>query len=1056
MSARLRLLACILASLLSATVLFAQSESASIRGSVTDVTGALVPQATVRLVNIDRGTKMGTESNDSGFYTFANVHPGRYRMEVEKNGFKVVHLVGLVVNVQDNLEENFKLDVGAVSESLTVSAEAENVSTGDGTVSTVVTRQFLDKIPLNGRTVQSLITLTPGVVLTKASGGNQGQFSVNGQRADTNYFTVDGVSANIGHSAFMGQIGDTGGSLPGLTATGGTNNLVSVDAMQEFRIQTSSFAPEYGRQPGGQVSIVTRSGTNEFHGTAFEYLRNDFFDANDWFAAHYGLEKAELRANDFGGVFGGPLWRDHTFFFISYEGQRLRLPNTLVSSVPSTATRQAAPPSAKPIFDAFPIPNGPDQPNGLAQFVGAYSNKSDLDATSLRIDHTFNSRVTVFARYNHAPSDFVSRQTNVASMLNAARYTTDTATAGATALITNRMTNEFRANWSRNKIDSRFINDNYGGAVPLDTTSLLPSYMTNKTTQFVVYFNGLYYVTGNIVNHRQRQLNLVDNLTWVRGTHEMKFGVDYRRMSAVYDPVHYTLDYFTSISDILAGNPTFAFATLAEGPLNPIFPNVSLYAQDTWRVTPRLQLTCGLRWDYNPAPHEANGNDPYTVTNVNDPANMALAPRGTPYFHARKSNFAPRIGISYAINQSQRWQTVVRGGFGVFYDLASEDAGGGYAGYPFSAFAPFFSTVPADPATVPQPQLKADPTVPPYDGSILAFDPNLKQPRTYQWNVAVEQQLGAPQTITFAYVGAAGRDLLRQFAYFSKLYLPSSILNDNFTSNVSVITNTGYSNYHALQVEFRRRLASGLQGLASYTWSHSLDNASDNQTSLAPPQQVGPNTDYGSSDFDIRHSFAAAFTYNVPTPRLGRASFVFRDWMLDGIFHAHTAAPVNVFLGTDNLNLGFFATTVARPNVMPGIPLYLYGSQYPGGKIVNNTPDQGGPGCLGPFCTPPAGEQGDLGRNALRGFGAWQLDFGLVRSFKLSERFDLQFRSEFFNIFNHPNFGDPVGDMSQGTFGQSTMMLNRSLGAATSGGGLNPLYQIGGPRSIQFALKLQF
>ncbi|HXJ86144.1 MAG TPA: carboxypeptidase regulatory-like domain-containing protein, partial [Candidatus Binatia bacterium] len=323
----------------------AQAESASIRGSVLDPTGAVVRDATVRLIDMDRGAQTERPTEDRGFYTFANVRPGHYCMEVEKSGFKMVRLQGITVNVLSNLEQNFRLEVGKASESITVEANAVNVNTMDGTVSTVVDRHFADNLPLNGRSFQTLILLTPGVVVSSTAADDQGQFSVNGQRADGNYFTVDGVSANFGVTGFPPLMQSAGGGLPALSAMGGTNGLVSVDAMQEFRVQTSSFAPEFGRTPGGQISVATRSGTNRIHGTLFDYFRNSVLDANDWFSNFNQLPKPDERQNDFGGVFGGPIIKDKTFFFFSYEGLRLRQPATQESIVPDAASRQVETPA---------------------------------------------------------------------------------------------------------------------------------------------------------------------------------------------------------------------------------------------------------------------------------------------------------------------------------------------------------------------------------------------------------------------------------------------------------------------------------------------------------------------------------------------------------------------------------------------------------------------------------------------------------------------------------------------------------------------------------------
>src|SRR5712671_2476042 len=308
----------------------AQSESATLSGRVTDPGGSAVVGAQVVLTNVETNVESRTKTNNAGLYVFTGVHPGKYRVAAGATGFKVLIKDGLVLHVQDELAENFALTLGTISETVTVTADATPMNTTDATVSTVVDRNFAENIPLNGRSFQSLIQLTPGVVLTANNGFDTGQFSVNGQRANANYWMVDGVSANIGISASPSPGSGLAGTLGSTSVVGGTNSLVSVDALQEFRIQTSTYAPEFGRTPGGQISIVTRSGTNQFHGTAFDYFRNTVLDANDWFADEKGLPKAPERQNDFGGVFGGPILRDNTFFFFSYEGLRLRQPQAMV------------------------------------------------------------------------------------------------------------------------------------------------------------------------------------------------------------------------------------------------------------------------------------------------------------------------------------------------------------------------------------------------------------------------------------------------------------------------------------------------------------------------------------------------------------------------------------------------------------------------------------------------------------------------------------------------------------------------------------------------------
>src|ERR1700756_5430139 len=391
--------------------LHAQSTNASLTGRVTDPSKATIAEAKVAAVNTGTNFRYESTTNTAGEYALANLLPGTYRIEVEKSGFKKLIRPEVILHVQDTLAIDFEMAVGSVSDTVTVQAGAPLVNTTSATVSAVVDQTFVENMPLNGRSFQTLILLTPGVVVTATAFDDQGQFSVNGQRADANYFTVDGVSANFGVTGYPPLVQAAGGALPALTALGGTNSLVSMDAMQEFRVQTSSFAPEFGRTPGGQISILTRSGSNHFHGTAFEYFRNDVLDANDWFSNRDHLPKPAARQNDFGGVFGGPILKDKTFFFFSYEGLRLRQPATQETVVPDTASRQKAPSTMQPYLNAYPVPNGAELGSGTAQFNGSYSNPSSLDAYSIRIDHAINSKLSIFGRYTNSPSQTKVRNT---------------------------------------------------------------------------------------------------------------------------------------------------------------------------------------------------------------------------------------------------------------------------------------------------------------------------------------------------------------------------------------------------------------------------------------------------------------------------------------------------------------------------------------------------------------------------------------------------------------------------------------------------------------------
>ncbi len=347
------------AALLLTGGLFAQ-DLATVTGSITDPSGAVVPGANVSIIKTDSGLKRSTVTNADGLYVLPSIPPGKYEMHVDKVGFQSLVRDNITLNVATTARINVELQVGDTRQSVTVTGGNDMVQSTPS-VGTVVDREFVGNLPLNGRSFQALIMLAPGVVPTKATGNSPGQFSVNGQRANANYIMVDGVGANFGITA-DGTVGQTGaGSIPGFSVSGSTSNLVSVDALQEFKIVTSTFAPEYGRTPGGQVSIVTRSGTNAFHGTVFNYFRNDLLDATDWFTNANRLSKPALRQNNFGGVLGGPAIHNRTFFFFSYEGLRLRQPLTTISQVPSLASRQAAIPAIRPFMNALPLRTAPTQ-----------------------------------------------------------------------------------------------------------------------------------------------------------------------------------------------------------------------------------------------------------------------------------------------------------------------------------------------------------------------------------------------------------------------------------------------------------------------------------------------------------------------------------------------------------------------------------------------------------------------------------------------------------------------------------------------------------------------
>jgi hypothetical protein len=1029
----------------------AQTTNATLSGQITDTSGAAVPDAKVVIVNDATNVKYETKTNRDGIYVEPNLPPSTYHIEITKPGFKTVMQPGIELHVEDARAANYTLQVGTISETVTVQAQSHMINTQDATISTTIDRNFAENLPLNGRTFQTLILLTPGVVFTNPT-FDVGQFSVNGQRSNTNYFEVDGVSANIsaprqfGGGQFAGA--QAAGQLPGQSITGGTNGLVSVDGMQEFKIQTSSYAPEFGRSPGGQVSIQTRSGTNRLHGALFEYLRNDKLDANDWFNDANALPKAEERQNDFGGVLGGPLIKDRTFFFLSYEGLRLRLPQSKLQTVPSLRLRNIASPALQPILNSFPIPTGPEfldgttqQPTGAAPYADSHSNTSSIDAGSIRLDQALGKHLTLFGRYSYSPSSIESRGGSNPSEVDRTGSRIQSLTVGANWSISSSLNNEFRLNYSRVNADLEASQSPVGGAQRINPSYLTPTglslpKMLNRI-RVTDHRKNFFLNIGPFEKNLQRQINFADAISYAFGRHQLKLGVDFRRLSPLLGPLDYESQSIISGETNIQNGTVSSLFLLAQKGAEPLFQNFSSFGQDTWRASRRLSLTYGLRWEINPAPSEAHGLIPYNVIGMNNPPTASLASPGTPQYSTTFNNFAPRFGAAFVILQRASFQTVIRAGVGSFYDLGSDQAASGYSSIPFAALSASRNVAyPLTATTAPPPPFTF---TPPFD-LIYAIDPHLKLPYSVQWNVALDQSLGANQQLSISYVASEGKRLLRQDNLQN--------FNPEFVE-VLAVRNAASSNYQSMQLQFTRRLTRGLQGLASYSYSHSLDDAS---TGVSPTNATttffNPLIDKGASDFDVRHAVRGALTYNVPT---WKANFVSKavlgDWSIDAIGLAQTGLPVDLIGGFAQDSSG----TSVRPDLsIPRQPLYIYGSAFPGGRSFN-------PAAFSPVPVDSSGNplrQGTLGRNVMRGFGASQLDFGLHRRFQLNEAINLQFRSEFFNIFNHPNFGQIDNFCCDPPFGQAGATLSNSLGSG--GAGLSSLYQIGGPRSIQFALKLQF
>jgi hypothetical protein len=1109
--------------LLMASPGFAQTDNASVSGRVTDPAGAVVPGTMVELQSADRGTVTKTVTNESGIYVFPAVRAGIYHVTVRKNGFQQVDFVGLTVNTQDHIEQNFNLKVGAVSEAVTVEANAIAVESS-AAVSTVVDNAFVQTIPLNGRTFQSLLLMTPGMVF---STGEQGQLSVNGGRTDSNYFTVDGASANFGSGVQSLYDQSAAGAIPGFNSYGSTQNLLSLDAMQEVKIQTSTYSAEFGRQPGGQISLVSKGGSNVYHGTASDYLRNSAADANYWFSDQLGKAKVPNRANNFGATLGGPVripgiynGKDKTFFFFSYEGLRTALPQpAAVSNVPAACLHNnpALNSYTQALMDAFPLPNtSPGScattSTGVGTYTTSWNNFTNMNSYSLRLDQAVGSRWNFFIRANHAYSE---SRVYALAQLSHWPVKTDTETAGVTTQITHTMTNSFRLNFSRSIAQDHIEWTTAFGGQPInDIMSFLPAGVPNYAVPyFTVPGNGRYEV-GPYTYHRQAQWNVVDNATWQAGRHSVTYGADLRWMKPFYlDNGYIYQASLTNIANLLQ-NTTSSGDLITTLPIEASVRNLSFYANDSWRVQRHLTVSLGLRWDINPAASFGPYHLP-RFTGFPDVTALALNPQPGPLYPTPMKEFAPRVGVAYQLKLFKDWDTVIRGGWGVFYDLGQGTALATSHTFPF-ALTQTITALPfplaANTYTTPTLPYPLTPPYGPPTGVVTfgVFNPNFSLPRTQQYSLGIEQQIGREQMLTVSYVGNHGQDLLMRYEYN---YLNGTI-NPNFKSGTRLyITRNdgqagGFSYYDGLQVQFMRRMSHGLQVLANYTWSHALDTSSNDSTfnpGVNPAAVLAESAanQYGTSDYDRRQIFNLAAVYAVPrlhpaNEALKWMSRVFvNGWETSYNYKFQSGQPYGpVFEYYDTADGQ--GTEGYRLDRVPGQPLYIQNSYDPTGQSLNPAA----------FAIPASALQpnaglvgnGNTSRNEFLGPRLSQLDFAIRRDFQVTERVRLQFSAELFNVLNHPNFQTPntiyayvyntktggptacpgtttaasgvscnmyfpdsrLGGTVAATsaFGEITTLAN-GISAGGSAGysfdiSLNPRYSIGGPRSAQFTLRLSF
>jgi hypothetical protein len=1092
-----------LAALLLSCAAAAQGVRASLLGHVTDESGAAVPGAQVTITNAGTNETRTTETDASGNYVVPQLLPGEYTLSVELTGFKKEIRKGIVLETGQEARIDVSLKVGSVAETIEVSAESPLIQSESMAIGNVVDQKKIVELPLNGRDYLQLAQLQPNVFAPAQNStlGFRGGFNVAGNSEIANNYIKDGIDNND-------------------ETTNQPLHRPILDAVREFKVLTGTYSAEYGRQAGGQVIVTTRSGTNELHGAAYEFHRNSPLDARNRFAP----VKPSFRRNQFGGVLGGPFRRDSSFFFVGYEGQRRGQQEAGTAPVPSLAMRNGDfseistalvnpfdnnarfPNNQIPqalwskqgagLLALYPLPNT----TGAQNFVSAGTGQYNLDQFSIRFDQKLTSKDTMFAAYEFSDgAEFFPISNPLCSARDVPGWGCDElqrtmhAALVWTRIFGPRLVNEARFGYTRfgfyrlqQDRDKDVVNRlGIGGLTDAGRTPF-----NNGAPQTTV--TGVATIGGptNLPQGRHdNTYHYVENMTLIQGPHTLRWGADIRRFlfnsfftSFGRGALTFNGQYSgNAIADLLLGLPRQADRNLGEPFHNAMTFSSGFYFQDDWKISPRLTLNLGLRYELNLPPIEKVNKiasfDPKTNTikvaggqeAFINPANnqLELRPRadvGRRLWETDTNNFAPRIGLAW--RPFGGTSTVIRAGFGTFYNL--QIVGNGIT--PLSRNSPFRKRQTAGPfaaAARPLPSLvdvfSGNPTVVP-----PGIDPDFLTAYINQWSLSFQRELARNFVVDVSYLGSQGHKLPISWN-INQAVLPRSPTD---TSSVNsrrpfqgygsitggYISSIGNSNFNALQIRTERRFGAGLSFVSSYTWSRSIDDfqgiSTGSDSSGTAQNFLNLGAERALSDFDVHHRYVLSYVYDLPFGKGRRfdlsspAAAVFSGWQLTGILTLQGGRPFTPLTNIDISNTGGGND---RPNLIGDPRLSNRGpdrwfntcTRLQNGSLAN---------CLAGespvWEIPAAGNFGNAGRNILRGDGLKNFDLGIYRSFRLTERQNLQFRAEVFNLANHPNYYFPTQSaLSSATAG------NASFGKISRAAFSN---QIGAQRQIQFALKYVF
>ena len=1063
----------------------AQQDMGVITGLVTDPSGGAIVGARITVTNLDTNETRTVVTSEAGVYTVGPLRVGRYSVTAEMQGFKRAVYPEIRLSAQDRARADIRMEVGDVVEAVSVTAEIPVLQAESSTLAHVVTAREMRELPLNGRNFQQLAWTSAGVIPATRSRDRESGFNANGQPMTQNTFLIDGV--------------DNNNNVMGMQDRKMQVVVPSLDAVAEFKVQTANYSAEFGRNSGAVMIVSIKSGTNQFHGSAFEYLRNDVFDARDMFnyVDRTGDGKADpevLRQNQFGATLGGPILRNRTFFFGSWEGRRERRAQTDMAIVPTPderngifeprlavlrdpLTNQPFPgnripaerfdPVASKLRELWPQPNFAGS-GTRANYIRNPPWSTTRDAVDARVDHNLSDKDKMFGRFSLMRydnlRDSVLPQPARGDEGNDRAFDDNDARSVAfsyTRILRANLVNEFRYGFNRQKVDKRELThepfaqllERYGiRGLPVSGRLFgLPRFALGGP----ISYEGL-GEPGSMPNFKISQVHqYLNNLSWNRGRHDLKFGVDLRwNRSDIFggNTSHGNFSFdgnFTRISlgDFLLGWPaSVSLTTFLVGAMR--FQNYMFYAQDDWKLTPKLTLNVGLRYELSTPWYEKHNNMNKLELGSGPGFNTIVVAGycGSSWscralVNTDTNNWAPRLGLAYQLTP----RTVVRAGAGVFYGGQGSLGADGRMinNWPYNRNATAQST-PTRPAILLKDGLPPDflggMDRPPDNANWVVWEQNFPSPTVYQWNFTVQREICPNVSWTVAYVGSSTNYIMADYNWNGAPPGPPATERQRRKiptwNNVTLRTPLGAGNYHGLNTQLERRYTSGLYLSAAYTWGHAIDNV---------PEQFGGGggglSDYrnfrlsrGHSNYDIRHRFVLGTVYELPVgrgrrwvSRPGLLELVLGGWQLSGIWSAQTG--------------DYFTLTLA--NARQRLGATFIGDWWPdrlrSGRLEVRTADRWFDPTAFALPRDAAGNWyiGNAGRAILNSDGAFNIDLGLMKNFAISERVGLQFRWEAFNLSNTPTLDRPNANIEspdvakiRGTF--ST------------------------PRQMQFALRLAF